>query len=278
MQNVARGSDLDRTFRFSTPPRDSPAFGSGTAAAPAFQPPEINNCLNAANELTRVALDGRDMIVVRNGRNVNLATARYVDTGDPVPDMLPAAAKNMKEYLSQWDEEPLAQGLTRTRVSGGMILLGVTGVLRVGGVVLLIYNLGRVADRYEAAPQSEKAAVVGEEATLFAAAAVAGLLGEILGETVICVGAGPAAGLCVIATAAIVGVAGGMLASDTATEIGRDLQTSADLQREGKLLPAVMDVATKVFGSEEDQKKLNQLKQMEKQQPSDGMFDLFHFD
>lgn len=285
MAETSRNGKLKGTYRFSTPPNKTPnpspafdrAFGPGKAADPNFVPPEIVNCLNKANQLTRLALSGRDLIQSINGREVNISTATFVDTGQPVPDMLPSAAKSMPPYLAQWDSNPSAQGLTRTPITAGMWLNGITGVIRVGGFVLMIVNLVRVGDRYSQATEFEKPLVVGEEATLLTAGLLGSLIGEVIGEAVLCVGTGPGVGLCVLAVGLVGGAAAVAMSGDTAQGIGKTLQDAAEMNRQGKLLPGVMEAATQVLGTEQQKKLLNDMKKTERPEPSDGLFDLFKF-
>lgn len=284
MAKANKSDPLNGTYTFSTPPRKSAAydraFGKGAAADLGHQPPPINNCLNEANaaNLTHQALQGRDLIMKVNGRDVNVGTAQYVDTGELVPDMLPGAAKNMRPYLDQWDVNPGSQGLTRTPITGAMSLRGLTGVVRIGGLVLMVYNLGRIADRYDKASAYDKPLVVGEEGTLLTAGLLGGLLGEVIGETVLCVGAGPGVGLCVIAASVVGGALASGAAEDFAHDVGQTLQTAAELQRQGKLLPAVLDAATQVLGTDQQRQILRDFKKIEsrKPEPSEG-FELFKF-
>jgi hypothetical protein len=283
MAEANRSGRLQGTYRFSTPPRNPPAiafnraFGGGKAADPSFEAPEIVNCLNKANELTRKALQGRDLTLTVEGRQVNLSTGTFVDTGERVPDMLPSAAKSMRPYLAQWDVDPAAQGLTRTPITGGMWLRGATGVLRIGGFVLMIFNLARVYSRYELASEYEQPLVVGEEATQFTAGLLGSLIGEAIGEAVICVGTGPGFGLCVLATAALGGVVAGAMSEDTAKAMGKTLQDAAELNRQGKLLPGILEAGTQVLGNERDKRIFQEMKKTEKPQQSRGLLDLFDF-
>jgi hypothetical protein len=281
MEQTSRTGSLNGTYTFSTPKRGSPAFdrafGRGASADQSFQPPEIVNCLNRANDLTRQALQGRDLVIGGNGGGVNVSTATNVGTGEPVPGMLPSAAANMRPYLEQFRTNPGAQGLTSTPITGAMWLRGVTGVLRVGGFVLLVINLDRIYTRYDLASEYDKPLVAGEEATMLTAGLLGSLVGEVIGETVVCAGLGPGFGLCMLAAAAVGGTAAGVLAEDTAHGIGSTLQDAAELNRKGQLLPGIMDAATKVLGTAQDQKVLNDFKRTERSQPSNGMWDLFNF-
>lgn len=259
MQEANRSGTLKGTYRFSTPPRDTPffdrAFGQGAAADPNFQPPEIVNCLNKADSITRQALQGRDLVVNIEGIDVNISTATNVATGERVPGMLPSAAPNMRDYLNQFDVNPGAQGLTRTPITGAVSLRGVTGVLRVGGFILMIANLARATDRYETASDYDKPLVAGEEATLLTAGLLGSLIGEAIGEVVLCAGLGPGFGLCVLAASVAGGAVGGALAEDTAISVGQTLQTAAELNRKGQLTPALIDAA-RVLLPEEQRKTL----------------------
>jgi hypothetical protein len=264
MQEANRSGSLKGMYTFSTPDRDKPAFdrafGKGAAADSNFQPPEIVNCLNKANALTQKALQGRDLVINIDGRDVNLSTATDVATGDPVPGMLPSAAKNMRPYLDQWDANPATQGMYRTSMTGAHWLRGLTGVLRVGGFVLMIVNLDRIYNRYEVASDYDKPLVAGEEATMLTAGLLGSLIGEAIGEAVICVGAGPALGLCVLATAVVGGAIASGLMEDPARGIGQTLQDAAELNRQGKLLPGVLEAATMVMGSQQDKQLLQDFK------------------
>lgn len=281
MKSLKR-SGLKRLYTFSTPDRTSPAydraFGKGAAANPEHKPPEIINCLNEANatNLTRQALDGSDLIDSLNGRDFYVSSATYVDTGESVPGMLPGAAKSARQYLKQWDTNPLARGYMRTPMTGGTILRGVTGVVRIGGFVLMIVNVFRVEDRYERATEYEKPVVLGEEGTLLTAGLLGSLLGEVIGEAVLCVGTGPGFGLCVLAAGVLGGVVGSSLSEGAAHDLGRVLQDAAELNRQGKLLPGVVEAAVQVLGSDQQKKFFQDFKKAERPEPSDGWFD-FHF-
>lgn len=273
MQEANRSGSLEGTYTFSTPKRTSPAFdrafGAGAAADPNFQPPEIRNCLNQANALTQQALQGRDLVVNINGQDVNISTATDVATGQPVPGMTPSAAENMRTYLQQFEAEPGAQGLTRTPISGAMWLRGVTGVLRVGGFVLMVYNLGRIVDRYEAASTYDKPLVAGEEATMLTAGLLGSLIGEAIGETVVCAGMGPGFGLCMLAAGVAGGATGGMFAEGPAHDIGKTLQDAAELNRRGQLLPAIVEATAVVTKNQEALKAIQDFKSIEKPRQED---------
>jgi Domain of unknown function (DUF4157) len=269
MAEAGKTGKLDGVYRFSTPPRDSPAFdrafGKGAAADPNFQPPEIINCLNEANasKLSVQALQGRDLIMQINGRQVNVRTATYVDTGETVPGMLPGAAKSMREYVKPGNVIPEMQGLTRQPITSGMWLRGLTGVVRGGGLVMLVYNLDRTIGRYQEASEYDKPLVVGEEATLFTAGMLGSLLGQVIGEAVICAGLGPGFALCMIATSMVGGALATGAAEDLAHNVGTSFQTIAELHRQRKLLPGIMDRATQVLGTEQQKQILKDFKKLE---------------
>lgn len=289
MAEARRSGTLRGTYNFSTPPRKSPAFdaawGPGTAADPNFKPPEIINCLTRANKLTNQALGGRDLDMQAQGRDASVGTGRFLDTGEPAPnlrpnqkgDLLPGHAANMRDYIAQFDTNPNARGLGLTRIDPGMGFAGLTGVLRVGGFVLMIVNLARVTDRYQGASEYDKPMVVGEEATTLTAGLLGSLIGEVIGEAVLCVGTGPAFAFCMLAVGAIGGALGSEAATDTAHQIGQTLQDAAELHRQGKLLPGILDVGTQVLGSEAQKKALQDMKKTEAPDRPSGMFDLFNF-
>jgi len=285
MTQTRRGGQLDSTYRFSTPPRNSSAydraFGTGAANNPAFEPPEVVNCLNKADPLTRQALNGRDLVFPEptTGRMINVGSATYADTGEPVPGMLAGAARTMREsYLPQWDSNPNAQGMSRTGITPGMALNGVTGILRVGGLVLMIWNLSRASDRYANASAEDKPLVFGEELTGLSAGVLGGLIGEIIGEVVVCVGTGPAFALCTLAAGAAGGMAGGALAEGPGHALGQALKDAAELNRQGKLAPAIHQAVVESAGSPVDKQLWQDMTKIEKpKQPGTGLFDLFDF-
>jgi hypothetical protein len=260
MQEANRSGNLKGTYRFSTPSRNSPAFdrafGKGAAADPGFQAPEIVNCLNKANALTQQALQGRDLVVKIEGRDINISTGTDVATGQPVPNTLPSAASNVRDYLGQSDADFAAQGLSRTPITAAIWLRGVTGVLRIGGFILTITNLARIADRYQTASDYDKPLVAGEEATILTAGLLGSLIGEAIGEVVLCTGTGPGFGLCVLAAGVAGGVGGSSLAEDTAHSVGKTLQDAAELNRRGQLVPGLLDATTRMLHMEEERKKL----------------------
>jgi hypothetical protein len=274
-------NSLKGAYTLSTPPRDSPAFdrafGVGKAEDLSFKPPEIVNCLNKANKIVSTALDGRDLVINVNGRSASIATATYLDTGEQVEGMLPGHAKNMKSYLKDFDANPATKGLSRSPISVGNWLNGLTGIIRIGGAVLLVYNVVKVGERYEQSSDFERPYVLGEEGAFFTAGLIGSLIGEALGETFFCAGTGPGFALCMLASGAIGGAVASEATHDTVEGIINDLKNAGEMNRKGMLAPNITDQATKIFGTEDQRRKYNQMKKIEKPEQNDGLLDLLHF-
>ena len=70
------------------------------------------------------------------------------------------------------------------------------------------------------------------------------------------------------------------MSGDTARGIGRNLQDVAEMNRQGTLIPAIMEGATQLLGTEQEKKLFRDMKKMEKMErsaPNEGLFELFKF-
>ena len=182
---------------------------------------------------------------------VAAATQAVATGGAPLPAAVRAPSRSAATSASR-----AAPSMRRARPGGGCSR-----------------NLGRAGARYSEASEYDKPLVAGEELTQLTAGALGSLLGEILGEVVLCVGTGPAFALCTLVVGAVGGYAGASLAEGPGHELGRTLQTAAELQREGRLLPAVMDAATQTFGTPEQKRLWADWKKIEQPQRERGLFE-----
>ncbi len=128
----------------------------------------------------------------------------------------------MREWAALPSEEFAAQGLTRTPIPRGQMLVRPTvGVLRVGGSVLLVYGAYKTGSRLrEAWGTPEFAAVAGEEAGAWTGGIVGSAIGAAAVAGVVCAPAGPLDLVC-IAGGFLGGLVVGAIGSYVGAPIGR---------------------------------------------------------
>jgi hypothetical protein len=250
----------EKTYRFSTPPRDNPAFdrafGAGKSADPSFCPPGASNCINLALAEHEQALGGPNLVIERDGHLIDVATGKDLTTGQQVLE--PAAAANMEEYLAQPEAFFAARGLTRTPIAGAMRLRLAAGVIKVGGSVLLVYGAVETASRLAEASPEELPVAAGEEAGSWAGGFIGSVLADALGGAFVCAETGPGAFLCALAF----GVGGGVLGGSAGQSLGHEM--GEGLCNLGKLtLPQAIESWTMMFGTDEQKRAYRELREIE---------------
>lgn len=237
-----------KPYRFSTPPVDNPAYARAFGANPC--PPGASNCINLPAEVHEQALGGKNLVLDNNGNPIDIATGE--------PGSQPGMAKNMDAYINQPEEAFAARGLTRTPIAGPMWARAGAGVIRVGGVVLLVYGAVKTTERIVEASPEERPIVIAEEGGAWGGGFIGNVLGSALGGAFFCAETGPGAFFC----AAAFGIAGGVTGSVIGQSAMHDLaKTAVDY---GKMTPAQrLDATILLFGTPEQKRAHCQMKEIE---------------
>jgi hypothetical protein len=209
-----------KPYRFSPPDPGDPAYERAFGSAP-FCARGGNNCINVPRDLHEQRLGGPHLQTGPAETPFDVTTG----AGPRKPGEPPgASARAMDEWIAQSDEWFASRGLTRTRIGPTMLTRAASSVIRVGGLVLLVYGAVKTHDRIAAASPAERPVVVAEEADPWTGGWVAGTISAALGEVFICGTSGPGAYFCVIGVGAVGGVGGGMAGEHIGHELGEAVE------------------------------------------------------
>ena len=262
-QNAANYAGKD--YRFSTPPRDSPffdqAFGAGKAADPNFEPPAIQNCINLPGAEHAEALGGEHMVIARGDQLIDIKTGQDIRTGEVVlkPN---ASAAAVRDYLNQPNEFFASRLLERSKVGSVMRLRAAAGVIKVGGLVLLVYSVGKGIGRYEDAVEGvsgeDPNVVAGEEIGSQAGGWVGSVLSSALAGAFICAETGPGAFFCALGFGIAGGITGGTFGGGAGHELGEAVTRLENLTPH-----QAMDSWTLMFGTPEQKRAMREMHQID---------------
>jgi hypothetical protein len=230
----SRGPEYaDKTYRYSPPKPNTPAWDKTYGDTPAgFCPPGAANCLNLPLEEHQRALAGANF-----------------EPGQPGPET--GRARNMRPWLE--DPHP---GLRTVRVGPAMRARLATGVVKAGGMVLLIYGGVQTYKRIDEATPEELPIVVGEEAGSWIGGWVGGVLSEALAGAFICAETGPGAFVCAVAAGAVGGLGGSVVGHGIGHNVAEGLNLIHDT-------PRFIESSILLFGSPEDRRNYYEMRELE---------------
>jgi hypothetical protein len=236
-------------YTFSTPPITNPAYARSFGTINPC-PPGVGNCINLPASLHDEALGGRNLVLDNEGNPIDIVTGE----GGSQPGM----ARNMDAYVDQPDAWFAERGLTRTPVAGPMWARAGAGVIKAGGVVLVVYGAVKSAERIADATPEERPIVVGEEAGGWIGGYIGNVLASALGGAVVCAETGPGAFFCAVGF----GIAGAVTGSVVGQSLGHDLAKAAvDLSN---MTPAQFNQsALLMFGTPEQRRAAEELRRLE---------------
>ena len=243
--NVSGPEMLGQQYRFSPPPEGSPAFDA--AFPTGVCPPGHVNCINGPLDVHEQALGGQHLQVTRpDGSTFDVARGPQ-QPGGP----LESSAVGMDEWIGQSDEWFAARGLTRERIGPTMLARGASGVIRVGGTVLMVYGAVQSVERIaDAEPGEERTVVVSEEAGSWTGGWVGSALASAMGGMFVCSETGPGAFVCGL----VFGIAGGVTGSVVGADVGRDVGESINTLR--NMTPqGLVEGSIQMFGTDEERRQ-----------------------
>jgi hypothetical protein len=227
-----------REYRYSPPPPDHPAwqraFGETTAG---FCPLGAANCINLPLEEHQRALGGAPF-----------------EPGQPGPKTGQASE------MGPWLEEP-HPGLRTVQIGPVMRARAAAGVIRAGGMILLVYSGVQSYKRIEEASPQERPIVIGEEAGSWTGGWVGAALSEALGGAFVCAESGPGAFLCALGFGLVGGFSGSIVGHGIGHDVAEGFKLLADT-------PRLIETTTNVFGSDEDRRKYYELRELETGEPN----------
>jgi hypothetical protein len=189
---LLEGTTHNETYRFSPPPEGTPAFNQAFPSG--VCPGGGTNCLNVPEAEILAATGGQRLVVNTPQGPLDIATGLGADSRG-LQDV--GRASRMSELMRQFPTEAAeVGGLRRFPVGPAMLGRGAVGVIRAGGVVLMVYGVYRTVDHIANASPEELPGVVGEEAGSW----IGGIVGTALGAAAVggvaCSWAGPGTFVC----------------------------------------------------------------------------------
>jgi Domain of unknown function (DUF4157) len=239
----SRGSEYTgKTYRYSPPEPGHPAWTKAFGETPpGFCPPGAVNCINLSLEEHQRALGG-----------VNF------EPGQPGPKTGKASA------IGPWLEEP-PPGVTTVRIGPAMRAQAAAGVIKVGGVILLVYGAAKSYQRIQKSSPEELPTVVGEETGSWVGGWIGSVLTEALGGALICSETGLGAFFCALGFGIVGGLGGSVLGHGIGHGIGHDVGEGIKLLGD---TPRLIETSVLMFGSDEDRRNYYELRELETGEPN----------
>lgn len=230
-------------YRFSPPPPGTPAYESAFGAGPCLGG---NNCVNVPIELHEQALGGPHVQVGDASASFDVARGPQ-SPGGP----LEASAGGMDAWVGQSDEWFAARGLTRQRIGPTMLARGASGVVRVGGTVLMVYGAVQSIDRIaDAQPGEQRTVVVSEEAGSWTGGWVGSALASAMGGMFVCSETGPGAFVCGLVFGVVGGVTGQTIGTEAGHEVGDAINTLSNATPQ-----QLTEGAVQMFGTPDERRQ-----------------------
>jgi hypothetical protein len=235
--------DID--YRYSTPPRDNPAWARAFGENP--NPPDASNCINVPSEVHDRALGGRKLVLDEGGNLVDIVSGE--------PGSKPGMAKNMDTYVNQSEEFFASRGLTVKPTAKAMWARAGVGFIRVGGYVLMVYGAYETYKRIDEASPGERPIVEAEEAGSWVGGFIGNAMASALGGAFICAETGPGAVVCALACGVVGGVTGSVIGKEAMHDLAENLS---------HITPQlILETSTQMFGSPQARQADCQMKEIE---------------
>lgn len=258
-----------QTYRYSEPRPGSPALKYRLDANGCLM--GTSNCINLPAELHEQALGGENLVLNEGQFQIDAIRGSLLNPEAVGPEgispeiqgmLKPGLANNLTKALDQLEEAPIGGRLGVKSLSGPTLAQGAAGVIRAGGMVLMVYGAVKTAERIGDATPEERPLVVGEEAGSWGGGFIGNVVGSALGGAFVCAETGPGAFFCGLAF----GIAGGVTGGVVGAEAGRDLaQMLVDV---GKMTPAQwMNAGTMMFGTPQQKKAMGQMHEIQTGEP-----------
>ncbi|WP_437307840.1 eCIS core domain-containing protein [Sorangium sp. So ce388] len=221
-----RQRSYNQTYRFSPPPEGSPAFMESFPAG--VCPGGGTNCLNVPEAEILTATGGRRLVVETPAGPLDIATGIGGDSRG-LEDV--GRARRMTAMMEQVPPpSPETGGFGRVPVGRAMLGRGAVGVIRAGGVVLIVYGAYHTFRHLSEAPPEALPAVIGQETGSWVGGILGSALGGAAGGAIFCSPTGPVTFACAAAGfvgGAFVGaagaIAGGIIGESVGDYAGRKL-------------------------------------------------------
>ena len=177
-----------------------------TRAPFGLSPAGAQNCINLPGAINEQAIGGEPTMIGPEGEPINPMEGGRMDI--------------MRRYAAQSEEALAASGLNVTPTAPAMWARAGVGVVKVGGVVLMLYSARRSIARIADAPEAQTGQVVGEEGGSWIGGFIGNALASALGGAFACSESGPEAFFCALGFGLVGGATGSVVGGDIGGDVG----------------------------------------------------------